>query len=173
MKLLKDILYGVAVEAVVGSTGKEIERIDFDSRLVTEGSLFVAQRGLNFDGHEFIHTAIEKGARAVLCQQIPEKTQAEVTYVAVEDTQQALAKAASNFFDNPSKELQLVGITGTNGKTTIATLLYRLFQKAGHIGWFDLDHSNSDWRNRVSRYAYYAGFDYHKQDADVKWLSRV
>lgn len=133
MKLLKDILYGVAVEAVVGSTGKEIERIDFDSRLVTEGSLFVAQRGLNFDGHEFIHTAIEKGARAVLCQQIPEKTQAEVTYVAVEDTQQALAKAASNFFDNPSKELQLVGITGTNGKTTIATLLYRLFQKAGHM----------------------------------------
>ncbi len=131
MKLLKDILYGVSVEAVVGSTATEIEQIEFDSRRVGEGSLFVAQRGLNFDGHEFIDGAIEKGARAILCAELPAKTLDQITYVAVEDTQLALAQAASNFFDNPSKEMELVGVTGTNGKTTIATLLYRMFQKAG------------------------------------------
>lgn len=131
MKLLKDILYGVSVEAVVGSTATEIEQIEFDSRRVGEGSLFVAQRGLNFDGHEFIDGAIEKGARAILCAELPAKTLDQITYVAVEDTQLALAQAASNFFDNPSQEMELVGITGTNGKTTIATLLYRMFQKAG------------------------------------------
>lgn len=131
MKLLKDILYGVSVEAVVGSTATEIEQIEFDSRRVGEGSLFVAQRGLNFDGHEFIDGAIEKGARAILCEELPAKTLDQITYVAVEDTQLALAQAASNFFDNPSQEMELVGITGTNGKTTIATLLYRMFQKAG------------------------------------------
>lgn len=131
MKLLKDILYGVSVEAVVGSTATEIEQIEFDSRRVGEGSLFVAQRGLNLDGHEFIDGAIEKGARAILCAELPAKTLDQITYVAVEDTQLALAQAASNFFDNPSKEMELVGVTGTNGKTTIATLLYRMFQKAG------------------------------------------
>jgi UDP-N-acetylmuramoyl-L-alanyl-D-glutamate--2,6-diaminopimelate ligase len=131
MKLLKDILYGVSVEAVLGSTATEIEQIEFDSRRVGEGSLFVAQRGLNFDGHEFIDGAIEKGARAILCEELPAKTLDQITYVAVEDTQLALAQAASNFFDNPSKEMELVGVTGTNGKTTIATLLYRMFQKAG------------------------------------------
>lgn len=131
MKLLKDILYGVSVEAVVGSTAIEIEQIEFDSRRVGEGSLFVAQRGLNFDGHEFVDRAIEKGARAILCEELPAKTLDQITYVAVEDTQLALAQAASNFFDNPSKEMELVGVTGTNGKTTIATLLYRMFQKAG------------------------------------------
>ena len=131
MKLLKDILYGVSVEAVVGSTATEIEQIEFDSRRVGEGSLFVAQRGLNFDGHEFIDGAIEKGARAILCEELPAKTHDQITYVAVKDTQLALARAASNFFDNPSKQMELVGVTGTNGKTTIATLLYRMFQKAG------------------------------------------
>lgn len=131
MKLLKDILYGVSVEAVVGSTSKEIEQIEFDSRLVSKGSLFVAQRGLNFDGHAFIDGAVEKGALAVLCEELPANTDDHITYVAVADTQKALAKAASNFFDNPTRELELVGITGTNGKTTIATLLYRMFQKAG------------------------------------------
>lgn len=132
MKLLKDILYGVAVEAVVGSTDKEIAHIEFDSRRVREESLFVAQTGLNFDGHEFINASIEKGARAVLCEKLPGNTKDDITYVAVQDTQQALAQAASNFFDNPSRGLKLVGITGTNGKTTIATLLHRMFQKAGH-----------------------------------------
>ncbi len=131
MKLLKDILYGVSVEAVVGSTATEIEQIEFDSRRVGEGSLFVAQRGLNFDGHEFIDGAIEKGARAILCEELPAKTHDQITYVAVKDTQLALAQAASNFFDNPSEQMELVGVTGTNGKTTIATLLYRMFQKAG------------------------------------------
>jgi len=131
MKVLKDILYGVSVEAVVGSTATQIEQIEFDSRRVGKGSLFVAQRGLNFDGHAFIDGAIEKGACAILCEELPERTLDQITYVAVEDTQQALAQAASNFFDNPSKELELVGVTGTNGKTTIATLLYRMFQKGG------------------------------------------
>ena len=105
MKLLKDILYGVSVEAVVGSTATEIEQIEFDSRRVGEGSLFVAQRGLNFDGHEFIDGAIEKGARAILCEELPAKTHDQITYVAVKDTQLSLARAASNYFDNPSKQM--------------------------------------------------------------------
>lgn len=131
MKQLKDILYGVAVEAVVGSTSKEVTGIEFDSREVDSGSLFVAQKGLNFDGHRFIENSISKGATAVLCEQIPEKTDDKVTYVAVKDTRPALARTAANFYDNPSEKLQLIGVTGTNGKTTIATLLYRLFQNAG------------------------------------------
>ena len=131
MKLLKDILYGVSVEAVVGSTSQQILTIEFDSRQVAEGTLFVAQKGLNVDGHDFIDSSVDKGARAVICEEFPMSMREGVTYIRVADSQNALARAASNFFDNPSDELELIGVTGTNGKTTVTTLLYKLFQKAG------------------------------------------
>jgi UDP-N-acetylmuramoyl-L-alanyl-D-glutamate--2,6-diaminopimelate ligase len=131
MKLLRDILYGVSVEAVVGSTATEISAIQFDSREVTLETLFVAQKGLNVDGHNYIDASVEKGARAVICEEFPSDKKEGVTYIRVADSQKALAQAASNFYDNPSERLELIGVTGTNGKTTISTLLYKLFHKVG------------------------------------------
>lgn len=132
MKLIKDILCKVAVTTVKGGTDVLVKSLAFDSRAVEPGSLFVAQKGLFFDGHQFIGKAIELGATAVVCEEIPADLNDEVTYIQVEDTDEALAIMASNFYDNPSSKLKLIGITGTNGKTTIATLLYELFQKAGY-----------------------------------------
>jgi len=129
---LKDILYKVAVEKVVGSTNISIDDIQFDSRKVIANTLFIAQKGLHFDGHQFIDQTIENGAVAIICEDVPEKKDKNITYVQVLDSNEALAIVAANFYDNPSEKLQLVGVTGTNGKTTIATLLYRLFKKAGH-----------------------------------------
>ena len=131
MNNLKDILYKVAVEAVFGNTDKEISTVAFDSRKVSENGLFVAIKGTITDGHQYIDAVIEKGVVAVICQEVPKEKNADVTYVQVLDTNKALAIIASNYYDNPSEKLKLVGITGTNGKTTIATLLYNLFKKAG------------------------------------------
>lgn len=131
MPNLKDILYKVAVEKVVGSTNVSINAVQFDSRKVIENTLFVAQKGLHFDGHEFINQTIQKGAVAIICEDLPQKMIGHVTYVQVLDSNEALAIIAANFYNNPSEKLQLVGVTGTNGKTTVATLLYRLFKKAG------------------------------------------
>lgn len=132
MIILKDILYKVAIEAVKGSTEIAINNIDFDSRKIEENDVFIAIRGTISDGHEFIETAINKGAKAIICDTFPENIVAGITYVQVKDTNRALAFMASNFFGNPSENLKLVGITGTNGKTTIASLLYQLFKKAGY-----------------------------------------
>ncbi|MCK4562875.1 MAG: UDP-N-acetylmuramoyl-L-alanyl-D-glutamate--2,6-diaminopimelate ligase, partial [Flavobacteriaceae bacterium] len=132
MKNLKDILYKVAVEAVVGSTEIDVQAVEFDSRKVLSGTLFIAQKGLIFDGHKFIDKAIENGATVIVCEEFPKKIVLKKTYIRVEDSNKALAIIASNFYDNPSEKLKLVGVTGTNGKTTIATLLYRLFKKAGY-----------------------------------------
>lgn len=131
MKILKDILYKVAVESVKGSTDIGVDAIAFDSRKVRSGTLFVAQKGLNFDGHDFIAGAIVDGAKAILCEEMPKETEQGVTYVQVADSNKALAILASNFYDNPSSALTLIGVTGTNGKTTIATLLASQFHKAG------------------------------------------
>ncbi|MCP4884543.1 MAG: UDP-N-acetylmuramoyl-L-alanyl-D-glutamate--2,6-diaminopimelate ligase [Flavobacteriales bacterium] len=131
MKKLKDILYGVSVESVKGSTNIDISAVEFDSRKISEGSLFVAQKGLIVDGHTFISEVILDGATAIVCQDFPENTPEGVTFIQVGDANEALAVIASNFYDNPSAELTLVGVTGTNGKTTIATLLADQFQKAG------------------------------------------
>ncbi|MEP6262433.1 MAG: UDP-N-acetylmuramoyl-L-alanyl-D-glutamate--2,6-diaminopimelate ligase [Gillisia sp.] len=131
MKILKDILYKVPMEAVVGSTAVSINAIQFDSRKVAFNDVFVAIRGTISDGHKFITTATNQGAIAIICEELPEKIVNGVTYVQVEDAQTALAYMAANFYDNPSGNLKLVGVTGTNGKTTIATLLYNLFTKAG------------------------------------------
>lgn len=131
MSTLKDILYKVAIEAVKGPTDIAINKIDFDSRKIEANDVFVAIRGSISDGHDFIEKAIQKGATAVICDAFPDTINNEVTYVQVKDTNSALAFMAANYFSEPSKNLKLVGITGTNGKTTIASLLFQLFQKAG------------------------------------------
>ncbi|MFY8009516.1 MAG: Mur ligase family protein, partial [Flavobacterium sp.] len=132
MIILKDILYKVAIEVVKGSTEMPIHKIEFDSRKVEENDVFVAIRGTVSNGHDFIEKAINLGATAIVCDTLPEVIVTGVTYIQVKDTNTALAYLATNYYGNPSQNLKLVGITGTNGKTTIASLLYQLFQKAGY-----------------------------------------
>ena len=131
MKLLKDILYGVSLSAVSGDTNVMVNHVHFDSRKVEMDDVFVAIRGTLTDGHEFIQKAVDSGARAIVCEELPEIMVNGVTYLQVNNCNSALAVIASNFYDNPSKNLKLVGVTGTNGKTTVTTLLYNLFKKAG------------------------------------------
>lgn len=132
MIVLKDILYKVAIEAVKGSTEIAVNKIEFDSRKIHENDVFVAIRGTVSDGHDFIEKAINLGAVVIVCDTLPEVIITGITYIQVKDTNSALAFMASNYYDNPSSKLRLVGITGTNGKTTIASLLYQLFKKAGY-----------------------------------------
>ena len=132
MQLLKDILYKVAVTKVLGSTDAHVNAIIFDSRKVESNSLFVAQKGVTVDGHKYIAKAVDLGASVIVCEELPSELNNDVVYVEVEDSNIALAIIAANFYDNPSQKLKLIGITGTNGKTTIATLLYDLFEKAGY-----------------------------------------
>jgi len=132
VKNLKDILFKVAVEAVNGTTDIVIKKIAFDSRRVDQKTLFVAQKGLLFDGHNFIEKAIKTGAVAIICEAFPIKIHKNITYIQVNDSNEALAILASNYYDNPSEKLKLIGVTGTNGKTTIATLLYTLYKNAGY-----------------------------------------
>ncbi|MEO8794167.1 MAG: UDP-N-acetylmuramoyl-L-alanyl-D-glutamate--2,6-diaminopimelate ligase [Daejeonella sp.] len=131
MKLLKDILYKVALQKVVGSTDVEISELCFDSRKVKPGCIFFAISGTSSDGHIFIQQAINDGAKVIVCEELPQSTSNEITYVVVEDSAAALGLMAANFYDHPSLKLKLVGVTGTNGKTTVATLLYQLFLELG------------------------------------------
>jgi len=132
LKNFKDILYRTRIQSVVGTTDLIIDSIAFDSREVRSNSLFVAQKGLVFDGHKFIDKAIDKGAIAIICEVLPAEFVSDITYVKVDDSNLALAITAANFYDNPSSKLKLIGVTGTNGKTTIATLLYKLFKKLNY-----------------------------------------
>jgi len=128
---LKDILYRVSINKVIGNTNVVITNVEFDSRKVSLNDVFIATRGTVSDGHEYIKNAVNQGAIAIVCEELPKDTVNGVTYVKVQNAQQALAFMASNFYENPSENLQLVGVTGTNGKTTIASLLYQLYTKAG------------------------------------------
>ena len=132
MKALKDILYKVALQSVSGDTGVEVNALAFDSRKVAANTAFIATRGTQADGHDFIDQAIEKGAVAIICEVLPEDISKSVTYVQVKDSSEALGIMASNFFGNPSAELKLVGVTGTNGKTTCVSLLFQLFKHLGY-----------------------------------------
>jgi UDP-N-acetylmuramoyl-L-alanyl-D-glutamate--2,6-diaminopimelate ligase len=132
MKLLKDILYKAGLIEVEGSTNVAITAISFDSRKIEKDSLFVAVKGTLSDGHKYIDDTISKGAIAILCEEFPAAFNEKVTYIKVNDTTLALGIVASNFYDNPSEKIKLVGVTGTNGKTTTVTLLFNLFKKLGY-----------------------------------------
>ena len=132
MKLLKDILYKVSVNAVYGDTNVKVAQVDFDSRKIVKDSLFVAQKGTSVDGHLYIDKAISLGATTIICEQLPSYLEANITFIQVEDSNKTLAIIASNFYDNPSSKLKLIGVTGTNGKTTVASLLYQLLKKSGY-----------------------------------------
>ena len=130
--ILSEILYKVSLQAVAGKTDIDITDIVFDSRKTQKGSLFVAISGTQVDGHNFISTAIEQGASAILCERLPETLNEEITYLKVENSAKAMGFAAANFYQHPSKKLKLIGVTGTNGKTSIVTLLFRLFRRLGY-----------------------------------------
>ncbi len=132
MKLLKDIIYGVSIREIKGNTNIAIDNISFDSRKVNGLSLFVAVNGTTVDGHSFINKAEQNGACAIICEHLPEKLVKSITYIKVPDSSEALSLIASNYYDNPSESLKLIGVTGTNGKTTSASLLYDLFRLLGH-----------------------------------------
>lgn len=132
MIVLKDILYKVPLERVVGNTAVAITHLHFDSRQVSLNDVFVAVRGTQSDGHDYIQKAVDQGAIAIVCETLPDQQINGITYIKVKDTSYALAIMAANYYENPSQNLRLVGVTGTNGKTTIASLLYQLFSKAGY-----------------------------------------
>lgn len=133
MKELKDILYKVSLTSTIGNMEVEVSDVVFDSRKVKQGCVFVAVRGTQVDGHEYIEQAVAGGAVAIVCEQIPNNVGKNVTYVQVANTAKALGIIASNFYDNPSDYIQIVAITGTNGKTTTATLLHQLFMEMGYV----------------------------------------
>lgn len=130
--ILKDLLRGIRVTETIGREETEISGVAIDSRKVTKGGLFVAMKGTQVDGHKFIPKAIELGAAAILCENLPDNLEEGVAYVVVPDTEDIVGEVATRFYGNPSEKLKLVGVTGTNGKTTIATLLYNMFRKFGH-----------------------------------------
>ena len=132
MKLLKDIVYGVSIREIKGNTNIAIDNISFDSRKVNGLSLFVAVNGTSVDGHNFINKAEQNGACAIICENLPKELTKSITYIKVPNSSEALSIVASNFYDNPSENLKLIGVTGTNGKTTSASLLYDLFRLLGH-----------------------------------------
>lgn len=132
MKILKDILYGISLQSLTGDRETPVDAVAFDSRKVEANTLFVAVRGLTVDGHDYIEQAIEKGATTIVCEEIPKRTEAKITYVETSNSAQALGIIASNFYGRPSEKIKLVGITGTNGKTTCVTLLHELFLNLGY-----------------------------------------
>jgi len=128
---LSDILYKVAIEAVIGNTQTPINNVHFDSRKAELNDVFVAINGVSVDGHNYITKAVDQGAIAIICEKLPKNQVNGITYIQVKNTQIALSIVAANYYDNPSEKLKLIGVTGTNGKTTVSSLLYQLFKDAG------------------------------------------
>lgn len=129
---LQEIIQGLNVTEITGNTTVEITGVHIDSRKVTEGGLFIATKGTQSDGHAFIPNAIKAGAKAILCENLPQNCEGEeVTFIRVENTEEMAGQVATNFYGNPTNKLKLIGVTGTNGKTTIATLLYQMFRQMG------------------------------------------
>ncbi|HEX2976216.1 MAG TPA: UDP-N-acetylmuramoyl-L-alanyl-D-glutamate--2,6-diaminopimelate ligase [Bacteroidales bacterium] len=132
MMTIEKILDGIETVSITGNTGKTVSGIEFDSRKVTAGSAFIAVKGYKTDGHDYIPQAIKAGAAAIICGKLPDNAEGDVCWIVTDDSAAALGVAASNFYGKPSHSLKLVGVTGTNGKTTIATLLYRTHLKLGY-----------------------------------------
>ena len=130
---LSDLLFGVSIKSVVGDiTSVMVEKIEFDSRKVSDSDLFIAIKGVNVDGHSFIDLSVADGAKSVIVEEIPEKINKEICYVQVDCSSSSMSVVSSNYYDNPSSKIKLVGVTGTNGKTTIVTLLHQLFSELGY-----------------------------------------
>ena len=150
MKLLREILYKVEINSVVGNTSLSINKIEFDSRLISDGDMYIAITGVNVDGHSFISQAIQNGANCIVCEKTPINKTDGVVYVNVKSSRKALAIISSNYFDNPSSKLNLIGVTGTNGKTTIATLLFDLYTeleiKSGLISTVKISFDNKNFQ---------------------------
>ena len=150
MKLLREILYKVEINSVVGNTSLSINKIEFDSRLISDGDMYIAITGVNVDGHSFISQAIQNGANCIVCKKTPVIKTDGIVYVNVKSSRKALAIISSNYFDNPSSKLNLIGVTGTNGKTTIATLLFDLYTeleiKSGLISTVKISYDNKNFQ---------------------------
>ncbi|MDO8951617.1 MAG: UDP-N-acetylmuramoyl-L-alanyl-D-glutamate--2,6-diaminopimelate ligase, partial [Draconibacterium sp.] len=131
MKLI-ELLNHIIYSEIIGSAEKTVSGINFDSRQVKPDFIFVAQTGVLSDGHKFISKAIENGATIIVCEQLPDELSSDITYIKVADSNEVLGKLASAFYQFPSKKLKVIGVTGTNGKTSIATLLYKMFLKLGY-----------------------------------------
>ena len=129
---LQELLKNIKPSVIEGNTDIEISGVNIDSRKIREGHLFVAMRGTQVDGHKFIDKALKSGAKAVLCEEFPQDKKDGICYILVDSTEDAVGKVATLFYGDPSKHLKLVGVTGTNGKTTIATLLYNMFRRFGY-----------------------------------------
>ena len=130
--ILEDLMKGVSALEICGDSSIEINKISFDSRKIEDGDVFVAISGVEVDGHNYIDSAISKGAKTVVCEILPKNINEDITYILVEDSSIALSIISSNYYCNPSSKIKLVGVTGTNGKTTIASLLFQLFRNAGY-----------------------------------------
>ena len=154
MKQLQDILYKVPIEGIFGNPKVTISSISFDSRNIKKNYLFVAQKGNQLDGNKFIPKAIENGATAIVCESMPDLLDVDVTFILVKNASLALGIISSNFYSNPSKELSLVGITGTNGKTSVVCLLYELFSSlglaSGLISTVKVKFSNNEFENKYT-----------------------
>ena len=130
---LSDLLFGVSIKSVVGDiTSVMVNKVEFDSRKVSDSDLFIAIKGVNVDGHSFIDLSVADGAKSVIVEEIPEKINKEICYVQVDCSSFSMSVVSSNYYDNPSSKIKLVGVTGTNGKTTIVTLLHQLFSELGY-----------------------------------------
>jgi len=129
---LNDLLNRIPVLESHGENNREVSALVFDSRKVSENSLYIAVKGTVADGHSFIASSIEKGAKTIVCEDLPENLDENITYIKVKDSSKALAHLASNFYGNPSEKLKLIGVTGTNGKTSVSTLLFDVFKNLGY-----------------------------------------